>query len=93
MKEREIYSGIRVLPPLIVRLDGRAFHHLTADLELKKPYDERFASVMANVTTSLVKESGLAPLFGYTFSDEISLYFDNLPFDGRVEKIDSVLAS
>ena len=38
-------------------------------------------------------ESGLNPDFAYTFSDEISLYLTQLPFGGRVEKIDSVAAS
>ena len=34
-----------------------------------------------------------SPLFVYTFSDEISLLFNHIPFDGRIEKIDSVIAS
>ena len=48
---------------------------------------------MARVSSQLLSESGLSPLFAFTFSDEISLYFPDLPFRGRVEKIDSVLAS
>jgi tRNA(His) 5'-end guanylyltransferase len=48
---------------------------------------------MAGVSSRLLTESGLSPLFAFTFSDEISLYFPTIPFRGRVEKIDSVLAS
>ncbi|MCK7483776.1 MAG: hypothetical protein M0C28_47380 [Candidatus Moduliflexus flocculans] len=53
----------------------------------------RFSDAMVQVCTSLVADSGLNPDFAFTFSDEISLYFTQLPFSGRVEKIDSVSAS
>ncbi len=48
---------------------------------------------MAGVCCSLIRDSGLNPEFAYTFSDEISLYFRHLPFNGRVEKIDSICAA
>ena len=91
MKEREIYGSLRVLPPIIIRIDGRSFHALTESLI--RPFDEHFATVMAEVGRDLIERSGLGPRFAYTFSDEISLYFDELPFDGRIEKLDSVVAS
>ena len=47
---------------------------------------------MVNACRALVADSGLAPVFVHTFSDEISLYLTGLPFSGRVEKIDSVAA-
>jgi tRNA(His) guanylyltransferase len=93
MENREIFSTITTLPPVFVRLDGRAFHRLAEDLTLKKPFDDRFSNAMAQVCTALVADSGLCPEFAYTFSDEISLYFTRLPFNGRIEKIDSVSAS
>jgi len=93
MENREIFSNITTVPPVFVRLDGRAFHRLTAELELEKPFDDRFNHAMVSVCTALVAESGLSPVFAYTFSDEISLYLEKLPFSGRVEKIDSVAAS
>jgi tRNA(His) guanylyltransferase len=93
MENREIFSNITTLPPVFVRLDGRAFHRLAEDLILKKPFDERFSKAMIQVSTALVGDSGLCPDFAFTFSDEISLYFTRLPFNGRVEKIDSVAAS
>jgi tRNA(His) 5'-end guanylyltransferase len=93
MENREIFSAITTIPPVFVRLDGRAFHRLAEDLSLKKPFDDRFSHAMVHVCTTLVAESGLCPDFAFTFSDEISLFFTKLPFNGRVEKIDSVSAS
>jgi len=93
MDNHEIFSGITTIPPVIIRLDGRAFHRLTAELGLAKPFDDFFSRAMTAVSTSLVAESGLSPEFAFTFSDEISLYLKKLPFGGRVEKIDSVSAS
>ena len=93
MKEREIYADLRTLSPIIVRLDGRAFHQVTRNLSFIEPFDERFAAAMTQVTSRLLGDAGFAPVFGYTFSDEISLYFTECPYLGRVEKIDSVLAS
>jgi tRNA(His) 5'-end guanylyltransferase len=93
MENREIFSNITSIPPVFVRLDGRAFHRLAECLGLEKPFDEFFHKGMVTTCTSLVADSGLNPDFAYTFSDEISLYFTKLPFSGRVEKIDSVAAS
>lgn len=93
MKERELFSGLAAVPPVMVRLDGRAFHQLTASQQFKKPYDARFCRAMADTAVALLEKSGLEPVFAYTFSDEISLCFTELPFSGRVEKLDSVCAS
>ena len=93
MENREIFSNITTIPPVFIRLDGRAFHRLTAKLAFKKPFDDRFNEVMVAVCTALVADSGLSPEFAYTFSDEISLFLKKLPFSGRVEKIDSVAAA
>ena len=93
MKEYEVYSSLKVPKnsKIIMRLDGRSFHTLAHDLELIKPYDENFYKVMSSVCRDLFEE--FSPLFVYTFSDEISLLFDNVPFDGRIEKLNSVIAS
>jgi tRNA(His) 5'-end guanylyltransferase len=93
VKEREIYAEIRTVPPVIIRLDGRAFHQLLSNQNFQKPFDNRFADAMAQVCTSLLTESGIASIFAFTFSDEISLYLTELPFQGRVEKLVSILAS
>ncbi|WP_407380023.1 tRNA(His) guanylyltransferase Thg1 family protein [Methanobrevibacter sp.] len=93
MKEYEIYSDLRVPvnSKIIVRLDGRSFHSFARKMELVKPYDDNFYKVMVNVSKDLFEE--FSPLFIYTFSDEISILLDNVPFNGRIEKINSVIAS
>ena len=93
MKDYEVYSSLKVPKNsnIIIRLDGRSFHKLASDLNLTKPYDENFYKVISNVCEDLFKE--FSPLFAYTFSDEISLLLENIPFDGRIEKINSVIAS
>ena len=93
MKEFEIYSNLKVSKtnPVIIRLDGRNFHSLSSDLEFVKPYDARFAKAMSGVCSDIFKE--FSPLFIYSFSDEISILLNEIPFNGRVEKIDSVFAS
>jgi tRNA(His) guanylyltransferase len=93
MKNREIYAEMRCIPPVVVRADGRNFKNTLSGLGFKKPYDLTFARAMANTVELFIKESGLSPLFAYTFSDEINFLFMSLPFEGRVEKIDSVVAS
>ncbi|MBR0271606.1 MAG: guanylyltransferase [Methanobrevibacter sp.] len=93
MKEYEIYSDLRVPvnSKIIVRLDGRSFHSFARKMELVKPYDDDFYKVMVKVSKDLFEE--FSPLFVYTFSDEISILLDNVPFNGRVEKINSIMAS
>lgn len=88
---RRLMAGI----PVLVRLDGRAFHTFTRGLD--QPYDERFRRAMAETAKYLVAQSHAS--IGYTQSDEISLAFPNLdpevelPFSGRIQKLCSVLAS
>ena len=93
MKEFEVYSSLRVPKSsrIIIRLDGRSFHKLAHDMNLVKPYDVNFYEVISKVCRDLFEE--FSAQFVYSFSDEISLLLDNIPFDGRVEKIDSVIAS
>ena len=93
MKEFEVYSSLRVPKnsKIIVRLDGRSFHKLAHDLNLVKPYDENFYRVISEVCSDLFEE--FSAEFVYTFSDEISLLLDKIPFGGRIEKINSVIAS
>lgn len=93
MKDYEVYSSLKVPKnsKIVIRLDGRSFHSLARELELVKPYDGNFYNVMSKVCEDLFKE--FSPLFVYTFSDEISLLMDKVPFEGRIEKINSVIAS
>lgn len=93
MKNWEIYAGMRCIPPVVVRADGRNFKNTLSGLGFKKPYDQNFARAMADTAELFIKKSGLSPLYAYTFSDEISFLFMELSFEGRVEKIDSIIAS
>ncbi|HUU75377.1 MAG TPA: tRNA(His) guanylyltransferase Thg1 family protein [Methanoregulaceae archaeon] len=93
MRNREVFSNLITVPPVFIRIDGRSFHRLAKCWNLEQPFDPEFSKIMAEVGRRLVTESGLSPEFAYTFSDEINLYFSDLPFKGRVEKIDSVAAS
>lgn len=93
MKECEIFSNLRVPcgSNIIIRADGRNFSNLSNDLKLERPYDRNFASLMCKVCTDFFDE--FSPQFIYTFSDEINVLLADLPFNGRIEKINSVFAS
>jgi len=87
----EIYSSIEVPEtPLFVRLDGWAFHGLTRNLKLEKPFDKFFAECMVKTASEFFLPFN--PSLAYVFSDEISLLFLKNTTFKRVEKIDSVFA-
>jgi len=97
MKTYEKAYAQKCMPllPVCVRLDGKGFSTWTKGLD--RPYDAELSSLMSLVTQYLVKETGA--LIGYTQSDEITLvmYSDCVKsqvfFDGKIQKIVSVLAS
>ncbi len=93
LKEYEQFSQLKVIPniPIILRIDGRSFSNYTKLLKLEKPYDERLRDLFIEVSKDLMKEFN--PEYIYTFSDELNIYFEEHPFNGRIEKIDSVIAS
>jgi tRNA(His) 5'-end guanylyltransferase len=73
-----------------VRADGRGFKKVLE--ESTKPYDIDFARSMASAAKRFMLDFGPSAALAFTFSDEISLVFLDLPFAGRVEKIDSLVA-
>lgn len=97
MKDYESKHQSKLLPniPAIVRIDGKAFHSFCKGLN--RPYDCHLSSLMVLTMEYLVYETNAN--CGYTQSDEISLvyYTDNynsqIFFNGRVEKMCSVLSS
>lgn len=93
MKMREIYADLRCIPPVMVRIDGRNFKNTLSRMGSEKPYDWRFASAIVSSIEDFFTKSGLSPVFAYTFSDEISFYFREVSFEGRIEKMDSIIAS
>ncbi len=83
------------LAPVYARIDGRSFSRFTQGMD--RPYDPALSRCMIEVTRHLVSETGA--LLGYTQSDEISLvwqmpdYKSQMLFDGKAQKLVSVLAS
>jgi len=82
--------------PLIIRVDGKAFHTLTRGLN--KPFDERFMNTMLGTAVGLCNEIQGVKL-AYWQSDEISLLvtdYDTLttqaPFDKNLQKLVSISA-
>lgn len=83
--------------PVIARLDGRRFSKFVKRFD--KPFDARFTDAMTETCKALVEET--AANFGYVQTDEVSLVWHigenadskhRLLFDGRVQKLCSVLA-
>lgn len=96
MKYFEGRQNDTVIPmlPMVVRLDGRAFHTFTRGLE--RPFDRNFSDCMIETTKKLIQETHAK--IGYTQSDEITLIFipeeqQELPFAGKIQKICSIFAS
>jgi len=83
------------LLPVVARLDGKCFSNLTRSLN--RPFDEDFIMFMQMTTKGLVEDSNAC--IGYTQSDEITLVFysddskSQIYFDGKIQKMVSVLAS
>ena len=88
----------QIIPPgnyLLARIDGRSFTRLTKEIcKFEKPFDERFSQMMVETVKSLVTDTGMEIIYGYTQSDEISLLFsrDAQVFGRKVRKLNSILA-
>lgn len=83
--------------PVIIRLDGKAFHSFTRGL--KKPFDEIFVKSMQD-TMKYLCENIQGCVLGYTQSDEITLVLVDYQsresdawFDNNIQKMVSVSAS
>lgn len=95
--EKRSRTALTRKTPVIIRIDGKAFHSFTKGFQ--KPYDEVFHKAMNNTMLRLC-ENIQGCKFGFTQSDEISLLltdFDKLTtdawFDYEVQKICSIAAS
>lgn len=87
----EVYSGIEVHEwPFFVRLDGWRFHNLTKRLKLKKPFDKRLMTALANSANAFFVS--FDPTLCYIFSDELNFLFLKPTSFRRIEKIDSVFS-
>jgi len=93
-QKQEIFSQIRTPPdtPFFVRLNGRRFQAISEKLGARKPFDKNFAKCLVKSGRALF-QANLNPSLVYVASDEINaLFLHTIPFSGRVEKINSVLA-
>lgn len=89
-----VYTDRKLIPnlPVMIRLDGRAFHTFTNGLA--RPFDEQFSDCMIRTMKHLVEEFN--PAVAYTQSDEITLGFlptQDLLFGGKVSKIETITAA
>lgn len=83
--------------PVIIRVDGRAFHTFTKGFQ--KPFDDVLMRVMQD-TMKYLCENIQGCVFGYTQSDEITLILTDYKklnseawFDYEVQKMCSIVAS
>ena len=99
MKEYEMQSRTRLLRrvPVIIRLDGKAFHTWTRGLD--RPFDRNLIHIMQKTMLALCEQIQGCVL-GYTQSDEITLVLVDYQrmesmawFDNQVQKMCSVAAS
>lgn len=85
--------------PVVIRLDGNAFHTWTRKMKLKLPFDENFRNIMNETMLHLCKSIPNC-VFGYCQSDEISLCLRNDKsdktepwFENRIQKLTPISAS
>ena len=84
--------------PVIIRLDGKAFHTLTRQCYTEKPFDNFFIGLMNRTALALMKDISGARV-AYVQSDEISILINNYAnfdteawFDNNLQKMVSVSA-
>lgn len=94
--EEVFRTKLPIRMPVVIRLDGKAFHTLTRKCE--KPFDEKLNTAMRDAVLALLEE--VPARLAYMQSDEISILlidynkFDSMQwFDGVVQKMASVSAS
>ena len=94
--EEAFRQKLPVRMPVIIRLDGKAFHTLTRKCE--KPFDVALNNALRDAVLALLEE--VPARLAYLQSDEISLLlidynrFESMQwFDGVVQKMASVSAS
>lgn len=99
MKKYEGVSKYRLLDktPVILRVDGKAFHTFTRGMN--KPYDEILIEAMVLAGEQTAKEM-MGFVLGYHQSDEFSFYINNTKkltseawFGNEVQKLCSITAS
>lgn len=99
MKKYEYITRTHLIPrvPVIIRIDGKAFHSFTRGF--KRPFDDILIGAMQE-TTKYLCENIQGCVLGYTQSDEITLVLidymrldSNSWFDYNIQKCCSIAAS
>lgn len=100
MKAYEDIYRIKLMKrvPLIIRIDGKAFHTFLKNA--KKPFDPSVTNAMVQAAEQVIHEIGGTARFAYTQSDECSIVINNALdlttsawFDNNLQKMVSVAAS
>lgn len=85
--------------PVVIRIDGKAFHSWTKKSKCEKPFDKQLVELMG-ATTKYLCENISGCVCGYCQSDEISLLLINSQtnetqpwFNNRIQKMASISAS
>jgi len=101
MKRFEGITNPVVVPrmPIILRVDGKAFHNWVKKINAEKPFDQRLLDAMGDTAIELCQEIQGA-VFAYQQSDEISILihpYQNLEsqpwFGGKLQKMVSISAA
>lgn len=95
LAKNEVFSKASV--PLgtcfFVRLDGWKSRRLSEAVGAEKPFDEKFVRCLVS-SGKLLFKVGFNPALVYAVSDELNILFmSSAPFNGRIEKIDSITSS
>lgn len=93
--KHEIFSNTCIPPEthFFLRLDGWKFKKLSESIKAEKPFDKKLAECLVS-SGKTIYERGFNPALIYAASDELNILFvDAAPFKGRVEKIDTIVAS
>ena len=99
MKKYESVTKYRLVDktPVILRVDGKAFHTFTRGMN--KPYDEVLIEAMVLAGEYTAKEM-MGFILGYHQSDEFNFYINNTKklkseswFDNEIQKLCSITAS
>ena len=94
--EKATCSPLLINTPIILRLDGRAFHTLTRGID--KPFDEKFITFMNAIAIDLCDNEIMNARLAYLQSDEISILiynkiFSDVWFGNDVQKMVSIASA
>lgn len=83
---------IRPFHYAVLRVDGKGFTKLAADLKVQRPFDHAFARCFWAAAKAFMEDDTFRATYVYSQSDEISILLpkDSLPFGGKTRKFVSL---